>query len=468
MRKFGAGAFCFAILLAACTSNTGTPSTGSALPLTHQSEMMHPRDVLASNGSTITVTGPVENVGKNQFEIDEGSGGGNVEVTTSSSTSFAGIKPVAGENVMVTGNGSFGSTIVATSVAQQIVLPAGTLALTGPVTRAYSGGFTFDPPGYGYTHVTTSSQTPIQGGTPAAGEYAQTVGPGTSSITATYVSLWPNSPASVTASGSIVAASRVGFTLDVSSSYPAVPVVLASSTKTSSWPMTVGGRVTVTGTGALSRSVFASSVVAVSPSPGPTPKPVVLSPGGVVGEDGMFDPADGDTPSGGTGQTVDSIPCAPSMSENSYHVHAFLGLFVNGTEYAVPDQIGLWQPGPIQNGTTNTAQCYYYIHFHDATGMIHIESPSTAPLSSSVYTLGNVLDVWGESVSATSFGPFSGQVRVFYDKLPLKAMTANTYTEYAGNPTALPLYSHEAIWIEVGPAFVLPPNIPAVEFYTEY
>ena len=79
-----------------------------------------------------------------------------------------------------------------------------------------------------------------------------------------------------------------------------------------------------------------------------------------------------------------------------------------------------------------------------------------------------MLDVWGMPVGPNGVGPFNGNVRTFVDRVPLKALTANSYTEYTGDPNAIPLYSHEAIWLEIGPAYVLPPNIPAVDFYTEY
>ncbi len=224
----------------------------------------------------------------------------------------------------------------------------------------------------------------------------------------------------------------------------------------------VSARITAT-----AGSVSGFSVFEVS-APSPTPSPVVLSQGAVIGEDNQFTPNSGDTASGGNGQQIDGIPCAPSMTLNMYHVHAYLGLLVNGTQIAVPDQIGLNVPGPIQSGFTATAQCYYEIHMHDTSGMIHIESPSTASLGSSIYTLGTMLDVWGMPVGPNGVGPFSGTVRAFVDHTPLKAPTADSYTEYTGDPNTIPIYSHEAIWLEVGPTYVLPPNIPAVEFYTEY
>ena len=46
---------------------------------------------------------------------------------------------------------------------------------------------------------------------------------------------------------------------------------------------------------------------------------------------------------GGQGNPVDGVPSAATMSDN-YHVHAFLGLFVNGTEITIPDAVGFVNP----------------------------------------------------------------------------------------------------------------------------
>lgn len=225
------------------------------------------------------------------------------------------------------------------------------------------------------------------------------------------------------------------------------------------------------------QSQHAASTMATTAAvatPAPTPTPIVLSPGKTVGLDNQFTPNDGDTTRGGRGQTVDGLPCKTSMSENNYHVHWYLGLLVNGRQIAIPDGVGMNNPGPDTtfNGHpnyTNTASCFYYLHTHDASGMMHTESPSTAPLSSSLYTLGTLLDVWGMTLSSSGFGPYSGTTRVYTAKVPLKTLTASNYTLYTGTtPRAISVYSHMAIWIEVGPTFVAPPNIPAVKFFTEY
>lgn len=168
------------------------------------------------------------------------------------------------------------------------------------------------------------------------------------------------------------------------------------------------------------------------------------------------------------GQTVDGLTCNPTMSDNNYHVHSFLGVLVNGAWAAIPYGAGMDQPGSPVNGFVNTARCFYDIHTHDESGYIHQESPSTAALSSSAYTLANVLDVWGQTLTPNSFGTWGGMVRVFYATVPLRQLIASSYTEDTNDPHALPLYSHEAIWIEVGPPYVEAAQLPPVRFYTEY
>ena len=322
-----------------------------------------------------------------------------------------------------------------------------------------------------------------------AGAYAQVVGRGVRPDRARYVALWHSPPPRQVVTGRVEASNELGFSLEPAGSSSATTVVLSSSTKIPS-SISVGDEVTVDGFGSAVRGIVATRVATAAsspspttsaaptptprptptPTPGPTPKPIVLYPGEIVGADNLFTPPDGDTAAGGQGKTVDGIPCAPTMSENAYHVHAYLGLYVGGKQVAIPDQIGLHDPGPISHGFTNTAQCYYYIHTHDASGMVHIESPSTAPISSSIYQLGNVFDVWGISVNGNGVGPFSGQVRVFTGRAKLGTTTVqpSSYSEYFGDPNAIALYSHEVIWLQVGPPYYTPPYLPEIVFETEF
>lgn len=66
------------------------------------------------------------------------------------------------------------------------------------------------------------------------------------------------------------------------------------------------------------------------------------------------------------------------MSESNYHVHAFVGIIVNGKQIALPDGLGMKSPGADSGGVTSTASCFYYLHTHEASGVVHIEDPSNA------------------------------------------------------------------------------------------
>lgn len=198
------------------------------------------------------------------------------------------------------------------------------------------------------------------------------------------------------------------------------------------------------------------------------PSVITLYRGAVIGLDNTFTPNDSDTSLGGNGQAVDGMPCAASMYEAAYHVHAFVGIIVNKRELALPDAIGLHGYGAESSGLTNTARCYYYLHTHDASGMVHIESPSSASLGSGIYTVGNFIDVWGERISSTSFGPYSGPVHVFVAKPPLRSLYSGRPVAFTGDPRSIKLYSHEAVWIEVGSSYFSAAQLPQVRFYTEY
>ncbi|MDQ2818462.1 MAG: hypothetical protein M3T49_09705 [Candidatus Eremiobacteraeota bacterium] len=193
-------------------------------------------------------------------------------------------------------------------------------------------------------------------------------------------------------------------------------------------------------------------------APGATPTPIQLAAGRILGQDTV---GEGDTASGGQGQTVDGIPCAPEVT--TYHVHSHLSLFVNGVRMAIPDVIGFVNPGAEINGFTNTAKCVYQIHTHDADGYIHQEAPAPAQ-----FTLGEVFDIWGEPLSSSNVAGFSGQVIAYTANAPTPGynQTTGAYVPYTGDLRSLLLGSHLEIVLEVGPTFVTPPNLPAVIFYT--
>ena len=211
---------------------------------------------------------------------------------------------------------------------------------------------------------------------------------------------------------------------------------------------------------------------------------------------------------GGQGSAVDGISCATSMS-NDFHVHAFVGIinngngaFSNGNEVALPDGIGMVQPRPDAPYTypntnppqtvpnqTQYADCFYFIHTHDASGLVHMEAPSsysgippcgaqaTPPYSSlcneSVFTLGNILDIWGVSLTPANFGPLNGTVGLYgtsgYQACPSTGGACYTGSnQYAAIPQgqwqSWPMYHMSVIWIVVGTQPTLPSDLPNIEW----
>lgn len=215
-----------------------------------------------------------------------------------------------------------------------------------------------------------------------------------------------------------------------------------------------------------------TSVAPLGFEPAIAPLPaIVTSPGKVDGTPDRFTPAEGDTPTGGQGQLVDKkkIPCLPVMG-NGYHVHVFLGIVYKGQPMALPMAIGMVKPGAPVNGYINTAQCFYEIHTHDSSGIVHLEVAQPHPLTSVVFKLKNVLDVWGVPHDTRSFGPFNGKIRVYTGMPPAIGKTMVTqYAPFAGKQWAdMGLHSHEVIWIEIGKPYFNAHQLPPVTFYMEY
>ena len=213
-----------------------------------------------------------------------------------------------------------------------------------------------------------------------------------------------------------------------------------------------------------------------SPTPPPVRPNIWTEPGAIKGLDDQFTPPDGDTATGGTGQVVDGISCQPTMSRN-YHVHVYVGVWVNGTHYALPDTIGMKHPQiEPPNGFTKYAHCFYDLHTHDASGILHVEStdPNHVPITGTIYNTQNLFDVWGITVNANQVGQFTGPVQVVtsgqvYRGGPHNAVVYRSmYTTWLGDPNAIPLYSHEVIWLEVGPTYPDPSTLPNIIFYSEF
>jgi hypothetical protein len=75
------------------------------------------------------------------------------------------------------------------------------------------------------------------------------------------------------------------------------------------------------------------------------------------------------------------FPCLANESL-FFHVHPWLRIVINGQNVTIPQYVGVENP----NGP-NT--CFEPMHTHDASGIIHIESPTNTN-----YTLGDFFKIW--------------------------------------------------------------------------
>ena len=150
--------------------------------------------------------------------------------------------------------------------------------------------------------------------------------------------------------------------------------------------------------------------------------------------------APGDTPTGGNGQPVAGIE-GSSREMLSVHIHAHLALFSKGQQIAVPYGIGILKPFQPTNGFVGMGNGFYWLHTHDATGIMHIESPDAR-----TYTLGNFFDIWGQPPTTRNVAGLQGPVTSFVNG-----------KRYDGDPRAIVLAEHMQITLEVGDPVVPPP-----------
>jgi hypothetical protein len=75
---------------------------------------------------------------------------------------------------------------------------------------------------------------------------------------------------------------------------------------------------------------------------------------------------------------IDHILCQNGMQIGS-HIHAHVTIYINSNRTLIPARVGI-APG---------MSCLYWLHTHDTSGIIHIETPKGTHV-----TLGNFLDIW--------------------------------------------------------------------------
>jgi hypothetical protein len=107
-----------------------------------------------------------------------------------------------------------------------------------------------------------------------------------------------------------------------------------------------------------------------------------------------------------TGQPVGPHHVGCNVNEIfTEHIHTRLSIEHNGAKVTVPANIGMVSAGYAMI-------CIYWLHTHDDSGTIHIEAPGGN------YTLADFFAVWGEPLSSTRVGPYSGHVRAYVNGAP--------------------------------------------------
>jgi hypothetical protein len=136
-------------------------------------------------------------------------------------------------------------------------------------------------------------------------------------------------------------------------------------------------------------------------------------------------------------RAVDVPPLSP-FEGTPVHIHQHLDLYVDGHRVPVPAGIGI-----------DPAVGYAPLHTHDASGVIHVESPTVRR-----YTLGEFFAVWGVRFTLSCLGGYCAggdrRLRVYVDG-----------AAYRGDPTTLTLESHQELVVAFGTAAQLPSPIPS-------
>jgi hypothetical protein len=112
------------------------------------------------------------------------------------------------------------------------------------------------------------------------------------------------------------------------------------------------------------------------------------------------------------------------MEGTALHIHEHLDLYVNGRRVTVPALVGIDQ----QAGFLTE------LHTHDASGIVHVESPVPR-----TFTLGQFFCEWGVKLSATCLGRYRGPLSWWVNGVRMH-----------GDPAQLVLRRHQEIAIAEG------------------
>jgi hypothetical protein len=85
---------------------------------------------------------------------------------------------------------------------------------------------------------------------------------------------------------------------------------------------------------------------------------------------------------------VDNTIACQKNEQFAYHVHAHLSIYMDGQPVSLPANVGI----------ASDKSCIYWLHTHDVTGVIHVESPTTK-----TYSLGTFFNMWQDYFSQLGY-----------------------------------------------------------------
>lgn len=118
---------------------------------------------------------------------------------------------------------------------------------------------------------------------------------------------------------------------------------------------------------------------------------------------------------------VNSISCDQG-EHTEFHIHAHLTMYINGKPSLLPPGVGI----------APDLSCFYWLHTHDSSGVIHIEAPKGAS-----FTLNDFLQIWSSHFQSLGFPKeldSSKGWKVYVDGKP-----------YTGDFRSIPLRAHTLI-----------------------
>jgi hypothetical protein len=143
-------------------------------------------------------------------------------------------------------------------------------------------------------------------------------------------------------------------------------------------------------------------------------------------------------------QPVDGVYCS-SGEQLSYHIHALLTIYINGQNVPLVANTGI---APIGVSSAASVTCYYWMHTHDASGVIHIESPTTR-----LYTLNQFIDIWEKFSSSSS-------------AFPTQLLSSSGWTIYVNGKQVKTDFSH--LQLQAHDLVTIAYNSPGIKPVTTY